>query len=210
MQRSILLLFTLCGLLWPSAGHSQDPVDNAGDRSQFEISVCLRYPHPSASRAYQSEEDTLFVDWVTVYAKPEDATSTLAAGTPATRYWINLCRRLAGQDVEFENVEFFSLASHPLASTPDGGRFYDAHVRRDTLLLELVDGYEYLAGFPVVFPDESEYRGDLLRPPSTCRICRLLLPCRSIVLSYAKMRAQPRLRSRLSFKGKVPHSETFM
>ena len=86
------------------------------------------------STTQDGNRDTLFVDWGTVYAKPEDPTSELATGTPATRYWMNFGRRLAGQD-EFENVDFFSLA--PPASEYPGGRFYDAHVRRDTLLLEL-------------------------------------------------------------------------
>ena len=149
MQRSMFVLFALCGLLWPSAGHSQDPVV---ETPGTDPNLRFRYALDNTG----GNRDTLFVDWVTVYAKPEDHTSELATGTPATRYWMNLGRQLAGQG-EFVNISFFSLA--PPAGEYEGGRFYDAHVRRDTLLLELEIGYEYLAFFPVVFPDESEALG---------------------------------------------------
>ena len=156
MKRSMFVLFALCGLLWPSAGHSQEPDSTPGT----DPNLRLRYALDNTG----GNRDTVFVDWVTVYAKPDlerEEQTDLETGTPATRYWINFGRRIAGQD-EFQNVDFFSLA--PPVGEYSGGRFYDAHVRRDTLLLELAPGYEYLAGFPAVFPDESEYLGSFSSP----------------------------------------------
>ena len=130
MKRYVVLLVALCGLLWPSAGHSQDP----------DLLLTLG-TDPNIKMRYAFNEtggslDTLFVDWSTVYAK--DAESTLAIGTPASSYWFYIGREVDGV---FERIDFTSLAP-PAGLYP--GRFYDAHVRRDTLLLPLDPNDQYV------------------------------------------------------------------
>ena len=157
MKRSMFVLFALCGLLWPAAGHSQEVVETPGTDPNFRFRYALDHADIPGN-------DTLFVDWATVYAKPDldrEEVTDLETGTPATKYWLSLSRVTDDPDSDSERVDFFSLA--PPADEYRGGRFYDAHVRRDTLLVELELHYLYIFGFPSVFPDRSEFLHPFLR-----------------------------------------------
>ncbi len=149
-MKRIILLFALCGLLWPSVGHSQTPAT-----PRTEPNLRLRYAPDDTG----SNLDTLFVDWSTVYAKPEDPTSELATGTPATSYYV----ALSTLEDDSSYLVFFSLA--PPAGEYEGGRSYDAHVRRDTLVAELTYGDKYYASILASFPDGSTSHSGFLLPP---------------------------------------------
>ena len=148
MKRYVVLLFALCGLLWPSESVAQDPVTTPAT----DPNLRLRYvPNPEIST------DTLFVDWSTVYAKPEDATSTLQTGTPASSYSFSLYDRSTNA----------SPISIPL----------NAQVRRDTLMVGGInEGSLYEGVLTATFPDDS------IQPDDNNQQS-LLIPFAHVVLS---------------------------
>ena len=126
MKRSMFVLFALCGLLWPSVGYSQDPVRTPATDPNLRLRHVPNF----------EGTDTLFVDWSTVYAKPQDATSTLQTGTPASSY-------------SFYLNDLSTGTSLPPIS-------YNAQDRRDTLLVAGVnEGTTYEGILTATFPDGS-------------------------------------------------------
>ena len=123
MKRSMFVLFALCGLLWPSESVAQDPVETPGT----DPNLRLRYGSSSGG----VNPDTVFVDWSTMYAKPQDPASDLETGIPATAYQFILYDT---QGVSEFNVTLTSLT----LGSSSSNLFYEgqyAQVRRDTLLL---------------------------------------------------------------------------
>ena len=145
MKRSMFVLFALCGLLWPSTGHSQEDSTPGTDPN-------LRLRHALDNTG--GNRDTVFVDWSTAYAKPQNAESPIATGTPAVAYQLRIGLRI--EDSAMDNQSLFSLTLDKTSTN----LVYDdqyAQVRRDTLLLSLLEDGEYTAYLLAHFGDGNEY-----------------------------------------------------
>ena len=90
MQRSMFVLFALCGLLWPAESVAQDPVRTPATDPNLRL---------RAFYGYDISRVSVIVDWSTMYAKPEEE-SPLETGEPAVRYSFYLYDRVAEQQVE--------------------------------------------------------------------------------------------------------------
>ena len=157
MKRSMFVLFALCGLLWPSAGHSQEAIPDRTPSTDPDIR--LRY-----ARGNGGDFDTLFVDWSTVYAKPLD-TASVPTGTPAARYEFAFWRVVGTAGTGIAALSLATGISTLGDVTDDRYPFkYEgqyAHVRRDTIVFyyrEEVYGtseYEYIAQLEAYFSNGS-------------------------------------------------------
>ena len=144
MKRSMFVLFALCGLLWPSAGHSQEAVPDFTPGTDPNLRLRHALDNTGGMR------DTVFVDWSTAYAKPQNAESPIATGTPAVAYQLHI------ENSDRANQHLISLTLDKTSTN----LVYDdqyAQVRRDTLLLSLEEDREYRANLLAHFGDDNEY-----------------------------------------------------
>ena len=156
MQRPMFVLFALCGLLWPSVGHSQDEEVQIPSTNP---DIRLRYAH---GRVF--DLDTLFVDWSTVYAKTEGTTSGLQTGTPAEWYelafWaeVGISGTGIGDSSLVTGINTRDLVDDLYPFDYEGEY---AQVRRDTILFRYREtyygtrDYEFVAEMNAHFSDGS-------------------------------------------------------